>query len=115
MVLHLFCKHGHFIASLTQLPFTRYPNGVISKKSFHAPRSIGDAEGLLGRREGGRLVMSEPTCVAADTRDGCHQVPRVENRVAGHRLNWGKRGRAPTTQMSLCQRQHGIPEGVFQW
>ena len=60
MVLHLFCKHGHFIASLTQLPFTRYPNGVISKKSFHAPRSIGDAEGLLGRPEGGRLMMSEP-------------------------------------------------------
>ena len=45
---------------LTQLLFTRYPNGVISKESLHAPRSIGDAEGLLGRLEGGRLVMSEP-------------------------------------------------------
>ena len=60
MVLHLFCKHGHFIASLTQLPFTRYPNGVISKKSFHAPRSIDDPERLICRPEGGRLTMSEP-------------------------------------------------------
>ena len=45
---------------LIQLLFTRYPNVVISKKSIHAPRSIGDPEGLLGRLEGGRLVMSEP-------------------------------------------------------
>ena len=59
MVLHLFCKHGHFIASLTQLPFTRYPNNVISKKSLHAPKSTGDPEGLLGRPESGRFVMSE--------------------------------------------------------
>ena len=51
---------------------------MISKKSLHVPRSIGDAEGLLGRREGGRLVMSEPTCVAADTRDECYPVPKVE-------------------------------------
>ena len=34
---------------LTQLLFTHYLNGVISKKSLHQPRSIGDAEGLLGR------------------------------------------------------------------
>ena len=66
--------------------------------------------------------------VAADTRDECHQVPRVETgqqgkwrmvRVQGvcthNRLGWCKRRRAPTTQMSLCQRQPGIPEGVFQW
>ena len=45
---------------LTQLLFTDYPNGVISKKSLYAPRSIGDAEGLLGRQEGGRLLMCEP-------------------------------------------------------
>ena len=32
---------------LTQLLFTRYPNDVISKKSLHAPRSIGYPEGLL--------------------------------------------------------------------
>ena len=29
--------------------------------------------------------------------------------------DWGKRGRAPTSQMSLYQRQPGILEGVFQW
>ena len=44
---------------LTQLLFTQYPNVVVSKISLHAPRSIGDPEGLLGRPEGGRLVMSE--------------------------------------------------------
>ena len=67
-------------------------------------------------------------CVAADTRDECHQVPRVETgwqgkwrmvRVQGvcthHRMSCCKRWRAPTSQMSLCQRQPGIPEGVFQW
>ena len=53
-------------------------NAVISKKSHHAPRSIGDAEGLLCRPEGGKLAMSEPTCVAADTRDECYPVPKVE-------------------------------------
>ena len=45
---------------LTQLLFTHYPNGVISKKSLHDPRSIGDPEGLIGKPEGGRLKMSEP-------------------------------------------------------
>ena len=45
---------------LTQLLFTYYQNSVINKKSLHAPRSIGDLEGLLGRLEGGRLVISEP-------------------------------------------------------
>ena len=45
---------------LTQLLFTCYPNSVISNKSLHDPRSIGDREGVLGRPEGGRLVMSEP-------------------------------------------------------
>ena len=32
-----------------------------------------------------------------------------------NRLDWCKSQRAPTSQMSLCQRQPGIPEGVFQW
>ena len=45
---------------LTQLLFTRYPNGVISKESLHAPRSIGNPAGLLGGPEGERVVMSEP-------------------------------------------------------
>ena len=45
---------------LTQLLFTCYRNGVINKKSLHGPRSIGNPEGLLGRLEGGRLVMTEP-------------------------------------------------------
>ena len=68
------------------------------------------------------------TCVAADTRDECHQVPRVETgrqgkqrmvRIWGvwtlNRLGWFKRQRAPTSQMNPCQRPPGIPEGVFQW
>ena len=45
---------------LTHILFTCYPNSVINKKCLHAPRSIGDREGLLGRLEGRRLVMSEP-------------------------------------------------------
>ena len=32
-----------------------------------------------------------------------------------NRLGWSKTWRAPTSQMNLCQRQPGIPEGVFQW
>ena len=68
------------------------------------------------------------TCVAADTRGECHQVSRVEIRWQGKwkmvwvlgvcthtRLSCCKRWRAPTSQMSLCQRQPGIPEEVFQW
>ena len=67
-------------------------------------------------------------CVAADTRDERHQVPRMDTgwqgkwrmvRVGGvcthNRLDWCKSRREPTSQMSLCQRQPGIPEGVFQW
>ena len=60
MVLHLFGKKGSPEPVLTQLLFASYLNGVISKKPLHAPRSIDDAEGLLGRAEGGRLVVSEP-------------------------------------------------------
>ena len=68
------------------------------------------------------------TCVAIDIRDECHQVSRVEIRWQGKwkmvwvlgvcthtRLSCCKRWRAPTSQMSLCQRQPGIPEEVFQW
>ena len=68
------------------------------------------------------------TCVAADTRDECHQVSRVENRAAGHvkdsrgteclysqQAGLGQIGRAPTSQMSMCQTKPRIPEGVFQW
>ena len=39
----------------------------------------------------------------------------VGNVCTHNRLSCCKRWRAPTTQMSLCQRQPGIPEGVFQW
>ena len=44
---------------VTQLLFTSYPNSVINKKYLHAPRSVGDPEGLISRKEGGRLKMSE--------------------------------------------------------
>ena len=37
-----------------------YPNCVMSNNSFHAPRFVGDAEGLIGNPEGRRLKMSEP-------------------------------------------------------
>ena len=56
------------------------------------------------------------TCVAADKTDECHQVPRVENRAAGQvkdgpgtgvlysqQLDWGKRRRAHTSQMSCVK------------
>ena len=44
---------------LTQHLLHCYPNCVMSNNSFHFPRSIGDPEGLIGRKEGGRLKMSE--------------------------------------------------------
>lgn len=103
---------------LTQLLFTYYPNSVISKKIPSCSRSISDLEGLLGKLEGGRLVISELTCVAADSEMSAHQVPRLEKgqqrlsegwsryRVycTHNRLDWGKKRRAHTNQMSLCQR-----------
>ena len=44
---------------LTQLLFTHYPNGVISKISFYSPRSIGDFKGLVCMPVGGRLQILE--------------------------------------------------------
>ena len=44
---------------LTQLLFTRYPNGVISKMSLYSPRSIGDFKGLGRMPVGGRLPILE--------------------------------------------------------
>jgi len=82
---------------------------------------------LVGHKvEGWRCLNL--TCTAADTRDECHQVTSMETRQQGkwkmvrvggvcthNRLSCCKRWRAPTSQMSLCQRQPGIPDGVFQW
>ena len=39
----------------------------------------------------------------------------VQGVCTHNRLGCCNRWRAPTSQMSLCQRQPGIPEGVFQW
>ena len=40
---------------------------------------------------------------------------RVWGVCTHNRLDWGKRWRALTSLMSLCKRQPGIPEGLFQW
>ena len=45
---------------LTQHLLHCYPNCVMNNNSFNSPGSIGDAEGLIGRPEGGRLKMSKP-------------------------------------------------------
>ena len=100
----------------------------MNNNSSHCPRSIGDAEGLLGRPEGGRLMLSEPnTCSCRHKRwmsscamveigwQGKWRMVRVWGVCTHHRLDWCKRGSAPKSQLSLCQRQPGIPVGVFQW
>ena len=46
---------------------------------------------------------------------GKWRMVRVWGVCTHNRLNRGKRGRAPTSQVSLWQRQTWIPEGVFQW
>ena len=64
--------------------------------------------------------MSEPNLCSCRPKDECHQVSRVETgqrgkwrmvRVRGvcthNRLDGGERGRARTSQMSLCQREPG--------
>ena len=79
------------------------------------------------RPEGGRLVTSEPNLCSCRHDRWVSSGAKVGNRSAGqegwsryrvsthNKLDLGERGRAPTSQMSLCQRQPGIPEGVFQW
>ena len=82
---------------------------------------------LVGRKVEDSRCLNKPR-EAGDPRDKCHQVPRVQNRVAGQRKDglrtgvcthnsvaWSIRWSAPTGQMSLCQRQPEISEGVFQW
>ena len=45
---------------LTQHLLHCSPSCVTNNNSFNSPRCVGDAEGLIGRPEGGRLKMSEP-------------------------------------------------------
>ena len=100
----------------------------MSNKSFNSPRSIDDPEGFIGNPEGGRLMMSEPNVcsyrykrwVSSGAKDenrhqGKWKMIRVGGVCAHNRLSCCKRWRGPTNQMSLCQTQPGIPEGVFQW
>ena len=47
------------------------------------------------------------TCVAADTRDECHQVPRVENRAAGQVKDGPGMGCLYSQQAGLVQKSEG--------
>ena len=46
-------------------------------------------------------------CVAADTRDECHQVSRVENRAAGQVKDGPGRGCLYLQQAGLGQKREG--------
>ena len=46
-------------------------------------------------------------CVAADTRDECHQVPRVENRAAGQVKDGLGSGYLYSQQAGLVQKTGG--------
>ena len=129
---------------LTQLLFTHYPNGVISKISLYSPRSIGDFKGLVCMPVGGRLqILEGSVCICRhkrwvsdsdtvrwvrhtvwwvsgtnDEKGGVGQVKDgwVGGGVCTHnKRDWSKRWKAPTSQMSLCQIQPGTAEGVIQW
>ena len=47
------------------------------------------------------------TFVAADTRDECHQVPRVENRVAGQMKDGSGMGCLYSQQAEQGQKREG--------
>ena len=47
------------------------------------------------------------TCEAADTRDKCHQVPRVQNRVAGQENDDLGAGCLYSPQVGLMQKMEG--------
>ena len=47
------------------------------------------------------------TCVAADTRDECHQVPRVENRAAGQVKDGPGMGCLYSQQGGMAQMSEG--------
>ena len=60
-----------------------YPNCVMSNNSFHAPRFVGDAEGLIGNPEGRRLKMSEPIVCSWRHKRGVSSGAKGGNRAAG--------------------------------
>ena len=92
---------------LTQLLFTYYQNSVISKKSLHAPRSIGDLEGLLGRLEGGRLVISEPKWCSCRLKRWVSSGAKVGNRAAGQVKDGPGTGCVYSQQAGLGQKREG--------
>ena len=47
------------------------------------------------------------TCEAADKRDKCHQVPRVQNRVAGQGKDGPGKGCLYSQQLGLVQKVEG--------
>ena len=129
MVLHLFCKQRSLDSQCwLSICYTVTRTVSWTTTPFILPDPYVIPNVLLVSRKVEDWRCLNLTCVAADTRDECHQMPRVETgwqgkwkmvRVGGicthNRLSCCKKWRAPTSQMRLCQRQPGIPEGVFQW
>ena len=60
----------------------------------------------VGRKVEDRRCMNI-TFVAADRRDECHQVPRMENRVAGQVKDGPGRGCLYSPQARLWQKTEG--------
>ena len=129
MVLHLFCKQwSPYIQSWLSICYTVTRTVSWATTLFILPDPYMIQNILLVGWKVEDWHCLNLMCVAADPKDECHQFPRVETGqkakwkmvrvgvVCTHnRLSCCKRQRAPTNQMSLCQRQPGIPEGVFQW
>ena len=100
----------------------------MSNNSFHCPRSIGYAEGLIGKPECGRLKMSEPNVCSCRHKIWVLSGAKDGNRVAGQVKDDPGTGCLYSWQAGLGQKKEGTHKsddhvskitwnswGEFQW
>ena len=82
----------------------------MSNNSFHAPRFVGDAEGLIGNPEGRRLKMSEPIVRSWRHKRGVSSGAKGGNRAAGQVKDGPGTGCLYSQQTGLGQKREGTPK-----
>ena len=79
----------------------------MSNNSSHSPRSIGDAEGLIGRPEGGRLMLSESNVCNCRHKRWVSSGAKGGNRVAGQVKDGLGTGCLYSLHCGLVQKSEG--------
>jgi len=79
----------------------------MSNNSFNSPRSIGDAEGLIGKPEGGRLKMSESNVFSCRHKRWVSSGAKDGNRAAGQVKDGPGMGCLYSQQAGLVQKSEG--------